>query len=91
MRNSAGQFCPEHENRPHTPTGRAVAALIDRPGLWKRAGLTGALCGLDMREALASLPRGVDRERARKYLAIAEIEFLVAWRDAQPKTPDVTK
>ena len=40
--------------------------------------MNGLVVGLDMRDALASLPRNADRDLARKYLMRAEREFVGA-------------
>jgi hypothetical protein len=59
-----------------------VTGILGRPGLWHRAGLDGAISGLDWPAALAALPAGLDRERAKRLLAIAETAFVSAWLDA---------
>jgi hypothetical protein len=56
-----------------------VLAILERPGVWKRAGMSGMLSGLDLAEALASLPDGLDRELAKRLLMAAETPFLIAW------------
>jgi hypothetical protein len=68
------------------PEGRAVADLMCRPGVWKRAGMDGALTGLDLAEAMASLPRGLDRDLARRLLIAAEAAFFAAWWRAHEQT-----
>jgi hypothetical protein len=67
---------------PRTREGRAVAALLGRPGLWHRSGLDGSLSGLDWPGALAALPAGLDRDRCKRLLAAAEGAFVSAWLDA---------
>jgi hypothetical protein len=59
--------------------------VIDRPGVWTRAvGLSAMIVvGLDLREALASLPPDCDRELARRLLLIAESHFVAAF-NARP-------
>lgn len=79
-----GWLCPEHAHAPQTRAGRHVAAALDRPGVWKRAGLTAPLVGLDLNEALASLPADIDRDLARRYLIAAEGPYLAAWYKANP-------
>jgi hypothetical protein len=48
-----------------------VLAALDRPGVWRFAAFSGALIGLDLVEAMASLPHGIDRERARALFTAA--------------------
>lgn len=55
-------------------------AAVMRPGAWKRAGMSAALMGLDLSEAMASLPGGLDRNLARRLLIVAEAAYLpAAW------------
>jgi hypothetical protein len=56
-----------------------VLAALDRPGVWRFAAFTGALIGLDLAEAMASLPEGLDRERVRALFMAAEIAFVRAF------------
>ena len=74
-----GERCPEVEFAPRTPEGRAVIDAIGRSGVWKRAGMSGHIVGLDMREALGSMPGGLDMDFARRLLLIAERFFVPAW------------
>jgi hypothetical protein len=59
-----------------------VLAVLDRPGVWRFASFTGAVIGLDLVEAMASLPDSIDRERARTLFIAAEIAFVRAFREA---------
>ena len=59
-----------------------MLAALDRPGVWRFAAFTGALIGLDLTEAMASLPDGLDRVRARALFVAAEIAFVRAFREA---------
>jgi hypothetical protein len=77
------RLCPEVEFAPVTAEGRAVLDVIDRHGVWKRAGMSGGLVGLDLAEAMASLPDGLDRDRARSLLITAEAPYLAAWWEAE--------
>lgn len=63
---------------PRTIEGRSVLDALNRAGVWKRAGLTGLVSGLDLREALASLPAGCDRGLAKRLLIIGEAAYLGA-------------
>jgi hypothetical protein len=83
-----GELCPEVEHMPRTAEGLAISDLLDRAGIWKLAGLAGGPIGLDMREALAGLPAGLDRERAKRLLIVAERPFLVAWREQNEEKGD---
>jgi hypothetical protein len=56
-----------------------VLEAIGHAGVWKRAGMSGHIIGLDMRDALASLPRGLDVDFAKRLLLIAERFFVPAW------------
>lgn len=53
-------------------------AVIGRPGVWKRVGMTGVLAGLDLNEALASLASGLDVDFARRLFVTAEAAYLPA-------------
>ena len=53
-----------------------MLAALDRPGVWRFAAFSGALIGLDLAEALAALPDGIDRERAHALFIAAEIAFV---------------
>lgn len=53
-----------------------VMRVLRRPGVWKHAGMSGALSGLDLAEALVSLPEECDREFARRLLIAGEAGFL---------------
>ena len=55
-----------------------MLAALDRPGVWRFAAFTGALIGLDLTEAMASLPQSIDRERARALFMAAEVAFVRA-------------
>jgi hypothetical protein len=70
-RGEDGAFCPEIAHAPVTIEGRAVAAIMTRHGVWKRAGLSGMVSGLDLAEACAALPR-CDRAFAIRLFIIAE-------------------
>jgi hypothetical protein len=70
-----GKFCPETEHAPVTPEGHVVAAALDRWGLWKRAGMSGAIAGIDMSEAMQMIPPCCDREFARRLFVVAESAF----------------
>jgi hypothetical protein len=49
-----------------------------RPGLWKRAGLNGEICGLDYAGALALIPEGCDRAKLPRLLMAAEAGLVTA-------------
>lgn len=76
-----GSYCREIECAPQTPEGRAVADLLDQFGIWKTAGLAGAIYGLDIAAALALLPSWLDLDFARELLAAAERPFVGAWTE----------
>lgn len=77
-----GERCPEIAHAPRTDEGRAVLAALDRIGVWRRAGMAGTLTGLDLVEAMASLPAGMDADFARRLLLAAEAPFVAAWLQA---------
>ena len=56
-----------------------MLAALDRPGVWRFAAFTGALIGLDLAQAMASMPCGLDRERARALFIAAEAAFVRAF------------
>jgi hypothetical protein len=71
---------------PRTVTGRACVAILARPGVWARAGMGGVPAGLNLPEALSSLPAHADPETARIYLIEGESAFLDGvWRRADEK------
>jgi hypothetical protein len=45
--------------------------------------MDGAPSGLDLKEAMASLPQGLKRDFARRLLIAAEAAFLAAWWRSQ--------
>ena len=55
-----------------------MLAVLARPGVWRFAAFTGALIGLDLAEAMASLPDSIDRERGRALFVAAETAFVQA-------------
>lgn len=58
---------------------------INRPGIWDFNAWSGALIGLRLNEAMASLPDGVDRDFACDLFVIAEIAFVRAAGEAADK------
>lgn len=78
MRGVDGEFCPEVAHAPQTLEGRAVASIITRHGVWKRAGLSGLVSGLDLAEACLGLPAHCDRAFASRLFVIAEREWIDA-------------
>lgn len=73
-----GKRCAEVEHAPITTEGRAVASALDRPGLWIRSGVDGILTGLDMAQALVSVPTDLDLEFVRHLFVVAELGFVSA-------------
>ncbi|MGE0038213.1 MAG: hypothetical protein AB7S93_21540 [Xanthobacteraceae bacterium] len=62
---------------------------LDRPGIWRRAGMVGHVTGLDMREALAGVPAELDVGFVKRLLVIAERHFVAAWlARAMEQKPD---
>ncbi len=61
---------------------------MDRPSVWKRAGLDGVIVGLDIAEALAGMRAGLDREFCRRLLIVAEGAYLVAWHRHAAETKE---
>jgi hypothetical protein len=53
-------------------------AALARWGVWKRAGMTGEICGLDLAEALQSIPDEVDLSFVTRLFAVAEPSFIRA-------------
>lgn len=73
-----GGYCPEVFHAPQTAEGAAVLEVLEGNGVWKRAGTNGVPTGLDMTEALARLPAGVDAETGRALFLAAEGPWLAA-------------
>jgi hypothetical protein len=78
LNGSQGGRCPEFEFRPRTIEGDEVCAILARSGVWQRYGESGERCGLDLVEAMASLPNECDRDRSRRFFIIAERAYLTA-------------
>lgn len=56
-----------------------MLSVLGRWGIWKRAGMSAAVAGLDLAEAMRSLPPcGLDRDFARRLFVIAEAFFIPA-------------
>ncbi len=58
---------------------------INRPGVWSFNAWTGALIGLHLNEAMASLPEAADRSFACDLFLAAEIAFVKAVDEADNK------
>lgn len=57
----AGERCPMQANAPLTPEGQTAWAIASRTaGIWSRAGLAGAVAGLDYRAALLAAEAELD-------------------------------
>ena len=56
---------------------------LNRPGIWLRAGMAGAVCGLDLPQALAGIPDECERGFTRDLLLIAEMQFIAAFNKKQ--------
>lgn len=83
LRGDGGKLCPEIEHMPATAEGRAVAATLDRVGVWRYAGMSGILAGLDITEAMASVPADCDPEKTRRLFVSAERAFVAEWQKHQ--------
>lgn len=53
-------------------------AALGRWGVWKRAGMQGEISGLDLGEALQSIPDDLDRLFVVRLFAFAEAAFIRA-------------
>jgi hypothetical protein len=53
-------------------------AALARPGVWNIGAWSGAILGLSMTEALASLPGDADADLARRLFVVAEAAFVSA-------------
>jgi hypothetical protein len=86
-----GEHCPEVRHRPLTREGTWVADVLDRPGVWQRAGMAGTVTGLSLPEALAALPAGLDRDFAILLLGRGENAMVATLAEAAaeqaPPTP----
>lgn len=78
-------YCPTLEHAPQTLEGEAAWQAALAPGVWRRAGLGGAITGLDMTEALARIPEAdaLDQDAVRGFLAAIEIGRLTGEHDAR--------
>jgi hypothetical protein len=73
-----GRFCPEIEHAPTTPEGFFVAAALDRWGIWQRAGVTGAIAGMDLAHAMYGAPPECDQSLCERLFVVAEAAFCAA-------------
>lgn len=73
-----GAFCPEVEHAPITAEGHFVAQALDRWGVWRRAGMAGAIVGMDIAEAMQAMPQQCDPCFAKRLLVVAESAFCAA-------------
>lgn len=60
--------------------------ILGRPGVWRFAGFDRILAGLDLNEAIASLPEIHDRDLARRFFRAAEAAFMNAYLSKQGNT-----
>ena len=75
-----------------TPEGRAVMAVCDRPGVWRRAGDLLSVTGLDLAEAMRSLPAGpLDRDLTRALFLVAEAAFVTAFDEQMTAQIEASK
>lgn len=65
-----------------------MLASINRPGVWIFNAWSGALIGLQLSEAMASLPDETDRRFARELFQVAEIAFVKAAAEDAEKHKD---
>ena len=67
--------------------------VCDRPGVWRRAGEIGHVCGLALGEAMRSLPHGasLDRDFARALFVVAEGAFVEAFDEQLRAEQDAMK
>jgi hypothetical protein len=72
---TTGEGCPLRENAPVTAAERAVAEIMDRPGVWLRGG-TGGQAGLDWAGAQAVCPPWVPWEQVQPLLGKLELAFV---------------
>ena len=71
-----GKSCPKEEDAPQTPEGFLVRQIGSAPGLLIRAGMTGAVTGLDWASILSMVPADCDRERVISLIREWEIGVL---------------
>lgn len=66
-----GTLCPRYRHDPHTLEGRTALTLALAPGIWRRAGMGGAMTGIDYAAAKAlgdGLAQGSDWGRVVRLL-----------------------
>lgn len=51
---------------------------LSRWGIWKRAGMSALVVGLDLAEAMASVPAEIDTTFVRRLFVIAESAYVPA-------------
>lgn len=69
------RLCPLVEHEAKSGEGALAWRVAGSPGVWARAGMTGALAGLNWPAALAfadALEAGADREALGEYLSAVE-------------------
>lgn len=42
-----GTLCPRYENDPQTMEGQTALRVAISPGIWRRGGMAGVMCGID--------------------------------------------
>lgn len=55
-----------------------VAAALDRWGIWRRAGMGGAIAGIDLSEAMRGLPAQCEVGFCERLFIAAEAAFCAA-------------
>lgn len=53
-----------------------MLAILKRYGVWRRVGMDGEISGIDISEAIASLPADCDAELSRRLLIEAEAGYM---------------
>lgn len=78
-----GSRCPERAFEPGSAEGQAVAAALDRSGIYRTAGMAGVIVGIDIAEALAGCDPALDRSTLAYLFTQAEAGFIAGKRDKE--------
>lgn len=86
MKGVDGRRCPEFEHAPQTIEGRVVMSLLKkRLGVWYRLGMDGSPAGINLTEAIASMPPECDSDRARALLIEAEAGYMDGYAEMKKR------
>lgn len=85
-RGANGRLCPEKDHAPHTADGSLALQICFAPGSARRAGLSGALTGIDYMAALAIAPGACDHDTLKELLLQAEAGLIEGLAERSPES-----